>query len=179
MTTPAGWYPDPEQPGVKRYFDGQQWTQHRNAPPSAPQGSRLRGLLTLFGIVAAIVVLLAGWNFITDKHGGLSSLTDARVGESVTDGKFQFTVSNVLDSTATTPRPRGRWVIATMDVVNTGREPQSFFVQNQKLIDTSGREYAGRFDGRLLVQRRRRDGPRPWPGILVDGEGAVRRPRRF
>jgi hypothetical protein len=61
---------------------------HRNAPPSAPQGSRLRGLLTLFGIVAAIVVLLAGWNFITD------------------------------------------------------REPQSFFVQNQKLIDTSGREYA-------------------------------------
>lgn len=29
-----------------------------------------------------------------------------------------------------------------MTVTNTGDKPQSFFVQNQKLIDTTGREYA-------------------------------------
>lgn len=24
---PAGWYPDPQNPAVKRYWDGMQWTQ--------------------------------------------------------------------------------------------------------------------------------------------------------
>lgn len=27
--TPAGWYPDPEDPGRRRYFDGTTWTDHR------------------------------------------------------------------------------------------------------------------------------------------------------
>ena len=29
-----------------------------------------------------------------------------------------------------------------MTVTNTGNEPQSFFIQNQKLIDSAGREFA-------------------------------------
>lgn len=33
MTTPAGWYPDPESEGQQRYWDGDQWTEHR-APMS-------------------------------------------------------------------------------------------------------------------------------------------------
>jgi hypothetical protein len=32
--TPAGWFPDPEQPGQFRYWDGDQWTEHR-APMQA------------------------------------------------------------------------------------------------------------------------------------------------
>jgi hypothetical protein len=36
MTT-AGWYEDPEQPGGWRWWDGEQWTDHRQAPtPAAP-----------------------------------------------------------------------------------------------------------------------------------------------
>ncbi|MEZ5216029.1 MAG: NINE protein [Ilumatobacteraceae bacterium] len=46
-TTPAGWYPDPQQPGGQRYWDGATWTEHRQPPPvpalsspvpTAPQG---------------------------------------------------------------------------------------------------------------------------------------------
>lgn len=34
---PAGWYPDPEQAGQQRYWDGQQWTEHR--APAAGQAT--------------------------------------------------------------------------------------------------------------------------------------------
>ncbi len=36
MSTPAGWYPDPEAQGQQRYWDGEAWTEHR-APLAQPQ----------------------------------------------------------------------------------------------------------------------------------------------
>lgn len=38
MTTPAGWYEDPEQPGGQRYWDGHNWTDNKVAPPPQPSG---------------------------------------------------------------------------------------------------------------------------------------------
>jgi hypothetical protein len=68
------------------------------------------------------------------------------LGSTVSDGKFQFRVTDVGPLPANwygpAPTARGQWLIATMTVTNTGNEPQSFFVQNQKLIDADGREYA-------------------------------------
>ena len=37
MSTPAGWYDDPQNPGQQRYWDGAQWTEQRQpAAPTAP-----------------------------------------------------------------------------------------------------------------------------------------------
>jgi hypothetical protein len=35
---PAGWYPDPEQVGHLRYWDGWRWTEHRSARPGTGPG---------------------------------------------------------------------------------------------------------------------------------------------
>ncbi|WP_055699181.1 DUF2510 domain-containing protein [Streptomyces silaceus] len=38
MTPPPGWYPDPHQPSVERWWDGTAWTEHRRTP-EAPQAA--------------------------------------------------------------------------------------------------------------------------------------------
>jgi Domain of unknown function (DUF4352)/Protein of unknown function (DUF2510) len=67
VTTPAGWYPDPDGSAGRRYFDGQSWTDHRaaaagEAPPldthlPAPRTSGPNGKV-IAGVIAAVVVLV-------------------------------------------------------------------------------------------------------------------------
>jgi hypothetical protein len=42
-STPAGWYPDPQDPGQQRYWDGVAWTEATRpsgiAPPPPPTGA--------------------------------------------------------------------------------------------------------------------------------------------
>lgn len=68
MTTPAGWYPDPDGSGGQRYYDRQSWTGHRagpavEAPPldavqAAPRRTGAGGKV-IAGIVAAGIVVVA------------------------------------------------------------------------------------------------------------------------
>ena len=67
VTTPAGWYPDPDGTGGQRYFNGESWTEHRTpgaqAPPvafaAAPTGTKSGpDPKVLIGIGAAVVVLI-------------------------------------------------------------------------------------------------------------------------
>lgn len=74
MTTPAAWYPDPQVPGQKRWWDGQRWTEHTNgdtvhaargqAPALAPgvkTGTAWIWLIVLLPILSFIPLLTIDW----------------------------------------------------------------------------------------------------------------------
>jgi len=76
--------------------------------------------------------------------------TAAPAGASVRDGKFEFQVINIARSKTVsdptgnpymTATAQGEFIVVTLSMTNIGNEPQSYFGQNQKLIDASGREY--------------------------------------
>jgi hypothetical protein len=69
VTTPAGWYPDPDGAGGRRYFDGQSWTEHRAAAveapalegaAAAPRTSGPNGKVIAGVIVAVVVLVIVG-----------------------------------------------------------------------------------------------------------------------
>ncbi|MET8686532.1 DUF2510 domain-containing protein [Streptomyces sp. NPDC004732] len=97
MTTPPGWYPDPHQPSVERWWDGSAWTEHRRTPEptqvapahqgfgppqattsvmpvAAPGGGRAKAValgvagVVLVGAIVAGVVTLGGGD--DDPQGG-------------------------------------------------------------------------------------------------------------
>lgn len=75
--------------------------------------------------------------------------TAAPAGSAVRDGKFEFRVLTVtraaqagdLSNPYMIAEAQGEFIIVTLSVQNIGDEPQAYFGSNQKLIDTSGREY--------------------------------------
>jgi hypothetical protein len=68
--TPAGWYPDTEQPGNERYWDGTRWTDARRplampqpyAPPLPPRapGAGLATASLVLGIIGAVFAFIPG-----------------------------------------------------------------------------------------------------------------------
>lgn len=75
----------------------------------------------------------------------------APAGSAVRDGKFEFrvldisraaTVSDPTGNPYMTVSAQGEFIVVTLSVTNIGDQPQSYFGQNQKLIDASGREYS-------------------------------------
>ena len=69
MTSPPGWYPDPDGKGGIRYFDGTWWTKHRVTPSPTPRPDMITDkpnrwttrtkVLACGGAVAALLVAAA------------------------------------------------------------------------------------------------------------------------
>lgn len=66
----------------------------------------------------------------------------------VRDGKFEFVITNVESGLSSvgeneflTAEAQGQFVVVTMTVNNTSKEPKDFSPTNQKLFDTEGRSF--------------------------------------
>lgn len=95
-----------------------------------------------FGGCAAIIAV-ATRNSPEELDTSTEWRPSAGIGHEVRDGQFAFVVQSVQPAVGRRePRPRGQSVVVTITVRNIGGEPHSFLVQNQKLIDAQGREYA-------------------------------------
>jgi hypothetical protein len=79
-TGPAGWYPEPGRPGTQRYWDGNEWTEHRAPIASAKQPGQEMRLSSAWGLWTAIaggvlVVIGSNGTWVTagsESVGGLS-----------------------------------------------------------------------------------------------------------
>ncbi|MFJ4109087.1 DUF2510 domain-containing protein [Oerskovia enterophila] len=58
MTHQPGWYPDPYDPRLVRWFDGEQWTQHSQPVQPPPSRKLSTGSIVLI-VVGAILLLCA------------------------------------------------------------------------------------------------------------------------
>jgi hypothetical protein len=99
-------------------------------------------------------------SYTTGQSKAGSSPTAVSAGSAVRDGKFEFQVLNITHaSQAGDPggnpyeqaKAQGEFIIVTLSVKNIGGEPQSYFGDNQKLIDSSGRQYSATSDADMFM----------------------------
>jgi len=83
MSTPAGWYPQPD--GQQRYWDGQQWTENfaPGTPLASPPAVARKNWFLRHKILTAIGALLLIGMFSNLANGGTKSVTIAPVGDQV------------------------------------------------------------------------------------------------
>jgi len=61
---PAGWYPDPQNPGQQRYWDGSAWGAAAPAAPStppAPAAAPVTGPITSTNAIIGLVLAIVSW----------------------------------------------------------------------------------------------------------------------
>ena len=58
QSTRAGWYPDPQQTGTQRYWDGERWTEQVAPMPEARGATNAAASVFLLLCAVGVVVLL-------------------------------------------------------------------------------------------------------------------------
>ncbi|QXQ15896.1 DUF4352 domain-containing protein [Skermania piniformis] len=92
------------------------------------------------------------------KATAIAADSAAPLGTEVRDGKFGFVITGVepnVPSVGDNPyleqTAQGKYVLVHVDVTNTSDKPQSYFGDNQKLIDTQGRQFSNDTAAELVM----------------------------
>ncbi|MFB8276969.1 DUF4352 domain-containing protein [Nocardia colli] len=105
-------------------------------------------------------------------ENGASEQGIAPAGSEVRDGQFAFVVTSVEAAVASVGSgysevtARGEFVVVHVKVTNSGREPRSYYDDNQKLFDDRGREFANDSTAGRRVNDDGIDGPLN-PGFTI------------
>ncbi|WP_280266740.1 DUF4352 domain-containing protein [Nocardia wallacei] len=123
-------------------------------PTQTPAPKKRKWPWILGGIFAFFVLLFGGCSIlimgaadeVADQQAARTSVQPA--GQEVRDGKFGFFVTGVespVDSVGDNEflkkSAQGEYVLVHVDVTNTVDTPQTYFGENQKLVDNQGRLY--------------------------------------
>ena len=87
-TTPAGWYPDPNQPGTQRYWDGANWTQQTQTQPQTFSSSVAANSSDPFASVGGNGF---GSSFSSDYESYPKSVPSISFGEAIKRGFNRYT----------------------------------------------------------------------------------------
>ena len=88
---PAGWYPDPEQPGTQRYWDGAQWTDQRAPAAQQVPQQKKGGGIGKGCLISVLVVLGLGVLGIGACALVISGAEDEQNEHAITRGQFDET----------------------------------------------------------------------------------------
>jgi hypothetical protein len=131
MSAPAGWYREPDDPTHWRYWDGQQWTEHRSpvagsepaeavgatdseetvgaggpAHQVSKQQSTTKGVLVVGGLVVGVLIIGGGLAALDAMIGDGDSGGDVAVSESSpAPSETRSTTSATPSSPSPTPSP--------------------------------------------------------------------------
>jgi len=104
-SSPAGWHPDPQQPGQERYWDGAQWTDQRRpiqgAAAAGPSAKSRRGWIGW--VVGGLVGLIVG---VAAAGGGSETTTTTETVAAAADSAATVTVTRTAEPAAA-PEPKG------------------------------------------------------------------------
>ncbi|MEV0295109.1 DUF4352 domain-containing protein [Nocardia sp. NPDC050710] len=120
----------------------------------APPKKRAIWPWVLFGVFTGALLLFGGCVALLSSaadevaKGEEQRTSAAPAGAEVRDGKFGFVVTRVDPPVPTVgdnqflkKDAQGEYVLVHIDVTNTGDRPQTYFGENQKLVDDQGRLY--------------------------------------
>lgn len=93
MNSQPGWYPDPQNPTIVRYWDGQQWTNQTQASqPSyfqGPSASPKKGkvLIPILAVLGGLIVIFVGVNILAGPAPSPTMVESkpAKVEQSISD----------------------------------------------------------------------------------------------
>ncbi|MGV9414774.1 DUF4352 domain-containing protein [Nocardia sp. NPDC003693] len=134
----------------------QPWPTQPPAPhyPQPPKKRRVWPWV-LGGFFLCILVLFGGCTLLIGSAANEVAKQEEKrtvaepLGTEVRDGKFAFQVTKVDPPVATVGTneylkkdAQGEYVLVYVDITNTADQPQTYFGDNQKLVDDQGRLYS-------------------------------------